>query len=91
MEDPVSDKLPAGIDPSALAWRRPADPGKNAPDGQFGPDRPDGDIEVAIAPRPGGGNWVLMRVAGDPDGRILVYDDHEWACFLDGARKGEFG
>ena len=31
-----------------------------------------------------------MRVAGDPDGRILVYDRHEWECFLDGARGGEF-
>ena len=34
--------------------------------------------------------WVLMRVAGDPEGRILVFDRHEWECFLDGARKGEF-
>jgi hypothetical protein len=31
-----------------------------------------------------------MRVTGDPDGRILVYDRHEWECFLDGARGGEF-
>jgi hypothetical protein len=31
-----------------------------------------------------------MRVAGDPDGRTLVYDRHEWECFLDGARGGEF-
>jgi hypothetical protein len=29
-------------------------------------------------------------VAGDPAGRVLVYDRHEWACFLDGVRKGEF-
>jgi hypothetical protein len=33
---------------------------------------------------------VLMRVVGDPQGRILVYDRHEWECFLDGARGGEF-
>jgi hypothetical protein len=46
---------------------------------------------VAIAPSASGGHWVLLRVAGDPDGRILVYDEHEWECFLDGARKGEFG
>ena len=26
--------------------------------------------------------WVLMRVAGDPDGRVLVYDRFEWECFL---------
>jgi Domain of unknown function (DUF397) len=34
--------------------------------------------------------WVLMRVAGDPAGRVLVYDRHEWECFLDGVRGGEF-
>ena len=34
--------------------------------------------------------WVLMRVAGDPEQRVLVFDRHEWECFLDGARKGEF-
>ena len=31
-----------------------------------------------------------MRVAGDPDGRVLVYDRNEWECFLDGVRGGEF-
>jgi hypothetical protein len=31
-----------------------------------------------------------MRVAGDPDGRVLVYDRFEWECFLDGVRAGEF-
>lgn len=35
-------------------------------------------------------DWVLMRVSDDPTGRILVYDHHEWECFLDGAKKGEF-
>lgn len=34
--------------------------------------------------------WVLMRVAGDPSDRILVYSRHEWECFLDGAKGGEF-
>ena len=34
--------------------------------------------------------WVLMRVAGDPEQRVLVFDRHEWECFLDGARSGEF-
>jgi hypothetical protein len=33
---------------------------------------------------------VLMRVAGDPAGRVLVYDMNEWTCFLDGVRNGEF-
>ena len=34
--------------------------------------------------------WVLLRVAGDRDQRVLVFDRHEWECFLDGARNGEF-
>ena len=38
----------------------------------------------------GRAEWVLMRVAGDPEQRVLVFDRHEWECFLDGARKGEF-
>lgn len=36
------------------------------------------------------GDWVLMRVAGDRDGRVLVFDRNEWLCFLDGVRNGEF-
>jgi len=77
----MPDNLPAGIDPSTLEWRRHS----------AGADGARGDIEVAITPRAGGGNWVLLRVTGDPAGRVLAYDDHEWECFLDGARKGEFG
>jgi Domain of unknown function (DUF397) len=77
----VPGNLPEGIDPSALDWRAAGELTDAAP----------GDVEVAVTPRAGGGSWVLLRVAGDPAGRILVYDDHEWECFLDGARKGEFG
>lgn len=44
-----------------------------------------GAIELAFS-----GEWVLMRVADDPEGRVLVYDHFEWDCFLDGAKKGEF-
>jgi hypothetical protein len=47
----------------------------------------EGSIEVAFA---AGGQWVLVRVAGDHKERVLVFDRHEWECFLDGARKGEF-
>jgi hypothetical protein len=54
-------------------------------------------IEIAVvggdSGNSGGGSsqqWVLMRVAGDPAGRVLVYDRHEWECFLDGVRGGEF-
>ena len=74
-----------GIDPAAQAWQR---------SGQG-----DGAIEVAFArgsapaaapPGPAPAEWVLLRVAGDPDQRVLVFDRHEWECFLDGARNGEF-
>jgi uncharacterized protein DUF397 len=70
-----------GIDLAAQAWQR---------SGQG-----DGAIEVAFAraPAPAPGDeaeWVLLRVAGDPDQRVLVFDRHEWECFLDGARNGEF-
>jgi hypothetical protein len=73
-----------GIDLDAQEWQRSGDSG--------------GTIEVAFVPgaaAPGHDDgaateWVLMRVAGDPAGRVLVYDRHEWECFLDGARNGEF-
>ena len=71
----------SGLDLDSLSWRRPtgAEPGDEA-----------GVMEVAMAPRSGGGSWVLLRVTGDPDGRVLVYDEHEWECFLAGVRNGEF-
>ena len=72
-----------GIDLAAQVWQRSG--------------RGDGAIEVAFArtPPPGASpatrpQWVLMRVAGDPEQRVLVFDRHEWECFLDGARNGEF-
>ena len=67
-----------GIDTAALSWRRSGEG--------------DGAIEVAFTGHLDGaaGEWVLMRVVGDPAGRVLVYDRYEWECFLDGVRKGEF-
>jgi hypothetical protein len=69
-----------GIDPGHQRWQRS---GAGV-----------GAIEVAFsrAPMDAGGpqDWVLMRVTGDPGGRVLVFDRHEWECFLDGARNGEF-
>jgi hypothetical protein len=79
-----------GIDPAAQVWRRSGNG--------------DGALEVAFAHaaasdpahpahpahRAHRAEWVLMRVAGDPEQRVLVFDRHEWECFLDGARKGEF-
>lgn len=68
-----------GIDVAALDWK-----------GQPG----NGEIEVAFPGSAAGewapGDWVLMRVSGDRDGRVLVFDRNEWDCFLDGAAKGEF-
>ena len=67
-----------GIDVAAQVWHRSG--------------RGDGAVEVAFA-RAGDAaraEWILMRVAGDPDQRVLVFDRLEWVCFLDGARNGEF-
>jgi hypothetical protein len=85
---PTVDEL--GVDLAAQEWRRSGDR--------------DGAIEIAFvaapalataavaAPGPASERteYVLMRVAGDPAGRVLVYDRHEWECFLDGVRNGEF-
>ena len=68
-----------GLDLDGQRWQRSGDQ--------------DGAIEIAFVPAAGaagGAEWVLMRVAGDPDSRVLVYDRHEWECFLDGAKGGEF-
>lgn len=66
-----------GIDVEAQAWHRSGGG--------------TGSIEVAfVGPEPTRGEWVLMRVAGDPAGRVLVYDRFEWECFLDGVKNGEF-
>jgi hypothetical protein len=67
-----------GIDVARLVWQRSGEG--------------DGSIEIAfpLSARWTRGDWVLMRVAGDPAGRILVFDRNEWDCFLDGARNGEF-
>jgi Domain of unknown function (DUF397) len=66
-----------GIDPAAQRWQRSG--------------AGTGAIEIAFTQAPGHpDDWVLMRVSDDPEGRVLVFDRHEWECFLDGARKGEF-
>jgi Domain of unknown function (DUF397) len=67
-----------GVDPARLVWQRSGEG--------------DGSIEIAfpLSASWTRGDWVLMRVAGDPAGRTLVFDRNEWDCFLDGARNGEF-
>jgi hypothetical protein len=49
----------------------------------------DGTLEVAFVEALGQ-RWVLTRVVGDPSGLVLLYSLHEWECFLDGAKGGEF-
>jgi uncharacterized protein DUF397 len=67
-----------GVDLDAQHWQRSGDR--------------DGAIEIAFVPGAAGDRteYVLMRVVGDAEGRVLVYDRHEWECFLDGVRNGEF-
>ena len=67
-----------GIDPGGQDWERSGEGS--------------GSIEIAfpVSSRWTRGDWVLMRVVGDPDARILVFDRNEWECFIDGARNGEF-
>jgi len=80
----MMDKPPAGalgVDLASLEWRSA---------GAGGQHEPRGALEVATLARAGDGWWVLLRVAGDPAERVLVYDETEWECFLDGVRKGEF-
>ncbi len=80
-----------GIDVAAQHWRRSGS-GEGAIEIAFVPGRAEGGGDGPGSGRGSGpeAGWVLMRVADDPDGRVLVYDHFEWECFLEGARKGEF-
>ncbi|RFS82191.1 DUF397 domain-containing protein [Actinomadura spongiicola] len=40
-------------------------------------------VEVAFV-----GAWTLLRTTGGD--LVSVFDEHEWACFLDGVKNGEF-
>jgi len=89
-----------GIDPEAQAWRSSgAGDGAievafvdgGAPGRAGEPGQPGVSGGAGVSGRPGEpADWVLMRVAGDPESRVLVFDRNEWECFLDGARNGEF-
>jgi Domain of unknown function (DUF397) len=82
-----------GIDPAAQVWHR-SGRGGGAIEVAFaraaGPHAADRANQAARANHPDPAEWVLLRVAGDPEQRVLVFDRHEWECFLDGARNGEF-
>jgi Domain of unknown function (DUF397) len=79
-----------GLDPAAQVWQR-SGTGAGAIEVAFA-RTPASPAAQASRPAPASpsAEWVLMRVAGDPQHRVLVFDRHEWECFLDGARKGEF-
>lgn len=47
-----------------------------------------GMFQVAIVRLGDGTVWVLVRLAGEPG--VQVYSEHEWRCFIDGVRNGEF-
>jgi hypothetical protein len=64
-----------GVEAGTLTWRRSSK----------GP----GAIEVAFAYGQDD-QWVLFRLADDPDGRVSVFSRFEWDCFLDGIKNGEF-
>jgi hypothetical protein len=87
-----------GIDPAGLTWQRSGH-GSGVIEIAFTSEaqqahqaQAKAQLAVAQAPdaRAAGDLWVLMRIAGDPDQRVLVFDRHEWECFLDGVRHGEF-
>jgi hypothetical protein len=80
-----------GIDLAAQVWQR-SGRGNGAIEVAFTrpPDPKTPDLKTTDPKTAGYDHWVLMRVAGDPEQRVLVFDPHEWECFLDGARKGEF-
>jgi hypothetical protein len=70
-----------GLDLAAQAWQR-----SGTGDGSFEV----AFVSGAVSPARADADWVLLRVAGDPAGRVLLYDRTEWACFLDGVIRGEF-
>jgi hypothetical protein len=78
-----------GIEIAAQRWER-----SGTGDGSIEIAFPEAPIPEAPVPESGRawerGDWVLMRVTGDPAARVLVFDRNEWVCFLDGVRKGEF-
>jgi hypothetical protein len=44
-----------------------------------------GCVEVAHLDK-----WTAVRDSKNPGGPVQMYTLHEWECFLDGARNGEF-
>lgn|SRR5262249_14438878 len=93
---PTADSL--GVDLATLDWQRSGSgPGSFEIAFVAAHDRGQGEAKspAGASPRVGEADtrqadWVLLRVVGDPEGLVLVYDRNEWNCFADGARHGEF-
>lgn len=94
-----------GVDPATLDWQRSGTDegsfeiafvagvgaGWSGEAGRSGESDQGGEVrQGGEAGQSGKADWVLLRIAGDPDGRVLVYDRTEWLCFIDGAGQGEF-
>ena len=78
-----------GVDPDRQRWQRSGQ-GPGAIEIAFVQAPASAVPPIAASQGPDAEDWVLMRVHGDAEGRVLVFDRHEWECFLDGARNGEF-
>jgi hypothetical protein len=88
---PAAKPTPAdlGIDLAAQEWQR-SGAGRGSIEVAFPLAVAPGMTTASGAAAWGHGDWVLMRVTGDPAERVLVFDRNEWECFLDGVRNGEF-
>jgi|ERR1700683_613898 len=75
-----------GVDPAAIDWQRSGSGAGSLEVAFIG-----AEVRRASVQAGAGAHWVLLRVADDPAGRVLVYDRVEWMCFLDGVGRGEFG
>jgi hypothetical protein len=91
-----------GVDIAALNWQR-SGTGPGSFEVAFVASQTNGQAEASGQSGPSGtaanscdaahgptAEWVLLRVAGDPAARVLVYDRNEWLCFLHGVVHGEF-
>ena len=78
-----------GVDLATLDWQRSGG-GSGAFEVAFVADQHDAAAQAGRDTARDRVDWVLLRVADDPAGRVLVYDRNEWLCFLDGASRGEF-
>jgi len=79
-----------GVDLATLDWQRSGTDAGSFEVAFVAAYRGEGQDGAGSAAGCDDADWVLLRVAGDPAGRVLVYDRTEWMCFLDGAEHGEF-